>query len=136
MKTGQKLLFVATLVIGVVALIAAGTTFTRFASADDVKLSKDHTEPDIKKLFHEKAQPKSTKFYEGRVRNILSRKETFGFSVRNNSVPSEIGFYVENNETNKTIIETVLFAAKENRSVRIYYDEKTSVAEAIETWGW
>jgi hypothetical protein len=132
----SKLLLVAVSLVAGAALIALPAASIRVAIAEEVKLGKDAVTTDLEKLFPAKAVSKSEKFYEGQVRNILSRKETFGFSVRNNSIPSEIGFYVENTEANKTIIETVLFAAKEKRAVRIYYDDTTYIADAVETWGW
>jgi hypothetical protein len=121
--------------IAVMVVVLATTPFIRPISGDEISLKKDQVSPDIK-AFPPPARPTSQKIYEGRIRDLLGRKDTFGFSVRDKTIPSEYGFYVENNQGNATIIQTVMVAAKNAWTVRVYYDPTTNKAEAVETWGW
>jgi hypothetical protein len=131
-----KLSVCAVSAIGVLTLLlVVGAPARPTSFGDETKIESNAVVPDAAG-FPASARPQSTTIYEGRVRSLLSRKDTFGFSVRRVSPPGEYGFYVPNNETNRTIIETVMLADKNNWNIRVYYDPSSGIAEAVHVWGW
>ncbi len=117
----------------VVALVAAAFSIP-FVVGDEVKLTKgQRVETDLtSKLYPKEALPRATKAYYGRVRNILSRGDSFGFSVRDSRIPSEAGFYLPNPGANRTIIDAVLLAAQKDAEINVHYNGTTFGVDAVE----
>ncbi len=127
----DKRVMIAIVVVGMFVALVWATGFSHVAPAVGAQPAAPINPPNVS-FIPQKARPAHNPITVGRVRNILSRKDTFGFSVRTQD-STEVGFYVENKDMNQTMIDTVLFAAQTNRPVRVYSDN-TSVVDAIETW--
>jgi hypothetical protein len=122
----QQFVIVGT-VLAVTGLIVVALTCNTPATAAPPK-----DEPSVRTI-PEKARPTGKAVYQGQLRGYVCRADTFGFVITD-GLRDEAGFYVVNNAQNKYIIDTVLHAARAKQDLRIYYDEKTSMVEAVEMW--